>query len=116
MLTVRGQKIDKVIEIRINDQALIERISSRYSCTVCGATYNKKFKPTKIEGVCDNCGSKALRVREDDRADTVAARLSVYNKQTAPLLPYYEAKKVLFTIDGMAPMEDVTSQIKTLLN
>ncbi len=112
LLSSKKSKLDKVIEMKVDDNALIERISNRYSCKKCGAGYNRKFKPTRKEGVCDSCGSTDFLVRDDDKAETVAARLQVYNKQTAPLLPYYRSKNFLAEVDGMADMEEVTRQIK----
>lgn len=114
LLSSKGEKLDKVVEMKVNDKALVDRISNRYSCKKCGAGYNRKFKPTKKEGVCDLCGSTDFLIRDDDKAETVSARLQVYNKQTAPLLPYYRSKGSLAEVDGMADMGEVTRQIKAL--
>ena len=106
--------IDHVIEIKVNDAALVERISNRFSCAKCGSGYNHKSKPTQVKGVCDVCGSKEFSQRADDRAETVAARLNQYNQQTAPLLPYYSKRGALHTVDGMQPIDTVTSEITAL--
>lgn len=116
LLSSKGEKLDKVVEMKVDDKALVERISNRYSCKKCGAGYNRKSKPTKKEGICDSCGSTDFLVRDDDKAETVAARLQVYNKQTAPLLPYYRSKGALAEVDGMADMGEVTRQIKSLFS
>jgi adenylate kinase len=107
-------KIDHVIEIKVNDAVLVERISSRFSCAKCGAGYNHKSKPTAVKGTCDTCGSHEFSQRADDRAETVAARLEQYNAQTAPLLPYYSKRGALHTVDGMQPIDAVTSAITAL--
>lgn len=107
-------EIDNVIEIRVNDAALVERISNRFSCKQCGEGYNRKSKPTKADGVCDVCGSTEFSQRADDRAETVAARLQQYNAQTSPLLPYYSARGALHSVDGMQPIDVVTASITAL--
>ncbi len=110
-----GKKIDKVISVKVDDSIIIDRISNRFSCAKCEANYNKKFKPTRIEGVCDNCGSLEFKFRDDDKPETVSERLKTYHAQTAPLLPYYRNKNLLFDIDGMADINIVTDQIKNIL-
>lgn len=114
MLDKRSIHIDHVIEIKVNDAALVERISNRFSCAKCGVGYNHKSKPTKVKGVCDVCGSDQFSQRADDRAETVAARLEQYNAQTAPLLPYYSTHGALHTVDGMQPIDTVTASITAL--
>ncbi len=110
-----NKKIDKVIEIHVDDKALVERISNRFTCSKCGAGYNKKTRPTKAEGVCDNCGSAEFSCRADDKAETVAARLKAYNDLTAPLLPYYREKGILYSVDGMAEIGKVTGEIRKIV-
>ena len=102
MLAERGLALDHVIEMTVDDEALIERIAGRFTCAACGAGYHDRFKPTKIAGICDNCGGKQFNRRVDDKAETVRARLEVYNGQTAPLLPYFRAKVKLRSVDCMA--------------
>lgn len=115
MLAQRGSKIDHVIELAVDEEALIERIAGRFSCASCGAGYHDTFKRPKRDGVCDICGSREFVRREDDRAETVKARLEAYRAQTAPILPYYEGKGLLRRVDGMADVDEVTRQIETVL-
>jgi adenylate kinase len=115
MLEKRGQGLDTVIELKVDDAALVDRISGRYSCGSCGAGYHDSHKKPKNAGACDVCGGTTFMRREDDKAETVKARLDAYHRQTAPLLPYYKARNVLKTVDGMAPIEDVTRQIEKVL-
>jgi adenylate kinase len=111
MLEARGVQLDAVIEMQVDKEALIERISGRFSCARCGAGYHDSFKPTKLKGVCDVCGSTEFVRRPDDKAETVAARLEAYEAQTAPLLPYYRAKGLVRSVDGMQPIDEVTAAI-----
>jgi len=115
LLAERDAKLDAVIEIRVDDDALVERISGRFSCARCGAGYHDKFKQPRQPGVCDECGSTEFTRRADDNAETVRARLEAYNAQTAPLLPYYREKGLLRTVDGMVDIPHVTSQIDEVL-
>ncbi len=115
LLTARGRKLDAVIELKVDEPALVERIAGRYSCAKCGEGYHDKFKQPKIPGVCDKCGGTEFVRRPDDKAETVHARLEAYNAQTAPILPYYKAKGILFTVDGMADMDEVEAQIEKVL-
>ena len=107
--------LDAVIELKVDEQVLVERISGRFSCAKCGTGYHDKFKLPKVAGVCDACGSTEFIRRADDKAETVHARLEAYNEQTAPILPYYQAKHRLFTVDGMAEMDEVERQIEAVL-
>jgi adenylate kinase len=111
MLAERGLTLDAVVEIAVDNDALVERISGRFSCARCGAGYHDSFKPTAKPGVCDVCGSTEFIRRKDDNAETVKSRLVAYEAQTAPLLPFYRAKGLLRTVDGMAPIEEVTAAI-----
>ena len=115
MLQARGQRLDAVVEIRVDPAALVERVSGRFSCARCGAGYHDKFKPTHEPGVCDVCGSTEFIRRKDDNAETVRARLEAYEAQTAPLLPYYAAEGLVRTVDGMADIDEVTRQIRKAL-
>jgi adenylate kinase len=107
--------LDAVIELKVDEAVLVERISGRYSCAKCGTGYHDRFKLPKVEGVCDVCGSTAFKRRPDDKAETVHARLEAYNADTVPILPYYKAKGRLFTVDGMAEMAEVERQIEAVL-
>ncbi len=107
--------LDAVIELKVDEVVLVERISGRFTCAKCGTGYHDTFKQPKISGVCDICGSHEFTRRADDKAETVHARLEAYNAQTAPILPYYRAKHRLFSVDGMAEMDEVERQIEAVL-
>lgn len=115
MLAERGLALDAVVEIRVDNDALVARIAGRFSCAKCGAGYHDSFKPTRVAGVCDECGATEFVRRKDDNAETVKARLISYEAQTAPLLPFYEAKGLVRTVDGMAPIDEVTVAIRQAL-
>ncbi len=115
MLEAEGKSLNVVIELKVNDSELIARVSGRFSCAACGAGYHDSFKRPKQEGVCDSCGASAFKRREDDNAATMAKRLEAYNLQTAPILPYYAKRGLLKSIDGMAPIDEVTRQINALV-
>ena len=115
MLAASGAKLDRVVEMEVDEAALTERIVGRYSCGKCGAGYHDKFKKPKVEGVCDVCGAKEFTRRKDDNAETVKTRMAAYRTQTEPLLPYYGARGVLRKVDGMASMDTVYRQISAVL-
>jgi adenylate kinase len=115
MLAKKGKKIDAVIELAVDEAALIERISGRFTCAKCGTGYHDTFHRPKKDGICDKCGSTEFVRRADDNAETVKARLVAYRKQTAPILPYYKAKGLLHSVDGMADMSEVARQIDQVL-
>ena len=115
MLEKNGIALDRVIELTVDEDALIDRISGRFSCKSCGASYHDRYHQPKQPGRCDICGSTDFVRRPDDTAETVKARLEAYRKQTAPILPYYRAKGLLRSIDGMADIDSVTQQIETIL-
>lgn len=116
MLGDVGKKIDFVIELKVDDAALVERIAGRFSCKQCGAGYHDKFRRRSREGECDVCGSNEFIRREDDRAETVAKRLEQYHAMTAPLLPYYAKSGALKSVDGMADIGDVTASINAIVS
>jgi len=115
MLKDKGLKLESVIEMKVDSEALIERITGRFTCAKCGAGYHDRFQRPKVEGVCDACGGTEFNRRADDNAETVRARLAVFHEQTAPILPYYEGQGVLRAVDGMADIDDVTRQIEAVL-
>ena len=116
VLAEKGLKLDHVIELKVDDSALIKRISGRFACAKCGAGYHDTFKRPKVEGKCDQCGGTEFTRRSDDTAEAVGARLKVYNDQTAPLLPYYRSRGALKTVDGMAEMDVVTRELEKILD
>jgi adenylate kinase len=111
LLEQRDQRLHAVLELAVDDDALVDRISGRFACARCGAGYHDRFKQPKVEGVCDVCGGREFVRREDDKPETVRARLKAYHEQTAPLLPYYRNKGLLIAVDGMAEIDAVTAQI-----
>ena len=115
MFAAHGKKLDAVIEIKVDEAALIARVSGRFTCAHCGNGYHDTFKPTKVAGVCDVCGGKEFTRRPDDNAATMQTRLKAYREQTAPILPYYVQKGVLQTVDGMASMPEVEAAIAKAL-
>jgi adenylate kinase len=115
MLAKIGKKLDRVVEMEVDEKALTERIVGRFTCAKCGAGYHDRFKRPKVEGVCDVCGSKEFTRRKDDTAETMKTRMAAYRAQTEPLLPYYAARKVLRKVDGMAAMDEVYRQIRAVL-
>ncbi len=116
MLSDSGNKIDLTIEIQVDDTKLTERICNRFTCSQCGAGYNKISQPTQVDGVCDKCGGTEFSTRADDTAECVASRLETYHEQTAPVLPYYQHKGIHHIVDGMADIDRVTEAIKKVLN
>lgn len=115
MLQDNNVKLDGVIEIKVDDSVLVGRITGRFTCAKCNAGYHDEFKPTRVEGVCDGCGGTEFARRQDDNEETVISRLATYHQQTAPLLPYYEARGILSSVDGMAGIDDVTAQINEVV-
>ena len=115
MLVELGIKLDTVINIEVNPDILVERLSGRYICRTCGATYHKLFKPTKVEGTCDVCGGHDLYQRADDVPETVKNRLEVNIKESAPILKHYTELGLVKSVDGGQEMEKVTEDIKAVL-
>jgi adenylate kinase len=116
LMQTRGTPIDHVIEIQVDDEALVARISGRFSCAQCGEVYHDTTRPTSVAGVCDSCGSTEFTRRADDNADSLRTRLMAYYKQTSPLLGYYHAKGLLSAVDGMGEMDAVAQSISAILD
>ena len=116
LLGKMGKTLDAVIEMKVQDGVLVDRIAGRYTCAKCGAGYHDSFKVPRQPGVCDACGSTEFTRRADDKAETVQARLMAYYRETSPLIGYYFCKGNLSTVDGMAAIEDVSKQIDGVLN
>ena len=115
LLGTKGKTLDAVIEIKADDEALVERITGRFSCADCGTGYHDKYKTPAKEGVCDKCGSTQFSRRADDNEETVRNRLMAYYRETAPLIGYYFAKDRLKSVDGMADIDEVARQINAIL-
>jgi adenylate kinase len=116
VLRRKRTSLDAVIELKVNDKALVERISGRFSCATCGEGYHDTFKPPKESGVCDVCQGTEFTRRKDDAPETVRDRLLVYYRDTSPLLGYYYCKGNLHTVDGMAPIDEVAAAIAGILD
>ncbi len=114
MLERLGHRLDRVIEMTVDDDVLVERVTGRFACASCGAGYHDVFQQPRADGVCDDCGHTEFVRRADDTAETIRARLKAYHDQTAPLLPYYRKRGVLSSVDGMAGIDAVARQIETL--
>ena len=113
-LKERGEKIDYAVDVDVPDENIVNRMSGRRACLGCGATYHIQFNAPKQEGVCDTCG-ESLVLRDDDKAETVQKRLTVYHDQTQPLIDYYKKQDILKTVDGTQPMEQVFADIVAIL-
>lgn len=116
LLASKGQKLNAVIEMKVDDEALVKRIVGRYTCAKCGQGYHEEFAKPKQAGTCDVCGSTEFTRRVDDTEKTVRDRLQVYNKQTAPLVAYYHGQGNLHVIDGMADIADVTREVEAVIS
>ena len=115
MLARRDLRLDHVIEFEVDEAVLVERLAGRFSCQQCGASYHERDNRPKVDGVCDVCGACEFVCRADDRPETVKARLDVYHRQTAPILPYYRERGILRPVDGMAEIDSVTREIEKIL-
>ncbi|MFN3578071.1 MAG: adenylate kinase [Tabrizicola sp.] len=116
LLARTGQRLDAVIEMQVDDAALVARITGRFTCGNCGAVYHDVTHPTKVAGICDVCGSTDLKRRADDNEETLRTRLMEYYKKTSPLIGYYHAKGQLSAVDGLADVEDVAQAIAAVLD
>ena len=114
-LTKLGDKVDYAVNVDVPDENIVNRMSGRRACVKCGATYHVKYNAPKTEGICDNCGSELIQ-REDDKAETVLNRLSVYHEQTQPLIDYYDGKGIVKNIDGTKDLNEVFADIVAILS
>ena len=115
MLERKGMPLDMVIEMRVVDEEMVERVAGRYTCAKCGEGYHVTLKQPAVEGVCDVCGSTEFKHRPDDNAEAMITRLQVYYKETSPLIGYYHAKGMLRTVDGMGTIDAVAEEIAALM-
>ncbi len=115
LLAKHSRKLDHVIELEVNEEALVERVTGRFTCASCGEGYHDKFKQPAVEGVCDKCGSTEFKRRPDDNEETVRTRMVEYRAKTAPILPIYDARGIVTRIDGMADIDEVSESIEQVL-
>ncbi len=116
ILAARGRSLDHVIELDVDEDALVERITGRFTCSKCGEGYHDTIKQPKVEGVCDVCNGTEFKRRPDDNAETVRTRMAEYRAKTAPILPIYEARGLVKRVDGMADMAEVAGSIAAILD
>ena len=116
ILSERDRTLDHVIELDVDEDALVERITGRFTCATCGAGYHDSFKQPKVDGECDKCHGHEFKRRPDDNEETVRTRMAEYRAKTAPILPVYEARGIVSRVDGMADMDDVTKAIAAILD
>ena len=115
LLAAHGRALDHVIELAVDEDALVDRISGRFSCAVCNTPYHDDYKMPAVQGVCDVCGSTQFKRRADDNEEAVRTRMAEYRAKTAPILPHYEAQNIVSRVDGMAPMDEVSAAIERIL-
>jgi adenylate kinase len=115
ILAARGRQLDHVIELGVDEDALVERITGRFTCATCGKGYHDTFEQPKQPGVCDKCGGTEFKRRPDDNEETVRTRMAEYRAKTAPILPIYDARGIVTRVNGMAEMDDVTRAISRVL-
>jgi adenylate kinase len=116
LLADRDRKLDYVIELEVDEEALVDRITGRYTCGSCGASYHDRFKLPTVEGSCDVCGAHEFKRRPDDNEQTVRTRMAEYRAKTAPILPYYRERGLVRAVDGMASVDEVAGQIDAILD
>jgi len=116
LLSERARKLDYVIELVVDEDELVKRITGRFTCANCGTGYHDTFRPTAVDGVCDVCGSTEFRRRKDDNEETVRTRMAEYRAKTAPILPYYEQRGLVRRVDGMASVDEVAAQVDAILD
>jgi adenylate kinase len=116
LLAERGRRLDHVIELVVDENELVKRITGRFTCAKCGTGYHDSFRPTAVPGVCDVCGSTEFKRRPDDNEQTVRTRMKEYRAKTAPILPYYAERGLVRPVDGMASVDEVAAQIDAILD
>jgi adenylate kinase len=116
LLAERGRSLDYVIELAVDEDALVKRITGRFTCARCSAPYHDEYKAPAVKGTCDVCGGQEFKRRPDDNEQTVRTRMSEYRAKTAPILPYYEEKGLVRRVDGMASVDEVAAQIDAILD
>lgn len=116
ILAAHGRALDHVIELEVDEDALVDRITGRFTCASCGEGYHDRYKLPKVAGICDECGATEFKRRPDDNAETVRTRMAEYRAKTAPILPIYEARGLVHRVDGMADMDDVGASIAAILD
>ncbi len=115
ILAEHGRTLDRVIELEVDEDALVDRITGRFTCASCGTGYHDRYKQPAVAGVCDVCGSTEFKRRPDDNEETVRTRMQEYRSKTAPILPIYEARGIVSRVDGMASMDEVSAAIEALI-
>ena len=115
ILDGHGRKLDRVIELEVDEEALVERITGRFTCATCGEGYHDVFKQPAVPGACDKCGATEFKRRPDDNEETVRTRLTEYRAKTAPILPLYDARGIVSRVDGMASIDEVSAAIEGIL-
>lgn len=115
ILAARGRKLDHVIELDVDEDALVERITGRYSCASCGKGYHDRFERPAVDGACDKCGGHEFKRRPDDNEETVRTRMAEYRAKTAPILPIYNARAIVSHVDGMADIDVVTAALEAII-
>ncbi len=115
LLAARGRKLDHVIELEVDEDALVDRITGRFTCAACGEGYHDRYKQPKVAGVCDKCGGTEFKRRPDDNEETVRTRMAEYRAKTAPILPIYQARGIVSRVDGMADIETVSAAVEGIL-
>jgi len=115
LLAAHGRKLDFVVELAVDEDALVDRITGRFTSAKCGAGYHDRYKLPRLPGICDICGSEEFKRRPDDNEEAVRTRMAEYRAKTAPILPFYEARELVHRVDGMAPIPEVGADIDRIL-
>lgn len=116
ILAARGRQLDHVIELVVDEEALVDRITGRFTCGACGEGYHDRYKQPAQTGVCDQCGGTDFKRRPDDNEETVRTRMTEYRAKTAPILPIYDARGIVHRVDGMADIDHVNAAIEAILS